>query len=314
MMDISVIIPVFNRATIVERTLNCVLAQKHRPIHLILVDNNSSDATLDVLNKFKAENESHDFRITVAQEEKPHASAARNCGMKYADTEWIMFFDSDDVMDEELIEKYATTIESNGNNVDLVCVRADMTDANGIKRRLPFATTDLAANHILHSILATQLYAARKSLVEKAGGWNETLPRWNDWELGVRIMIQNPRVAFVQDCVPVHAFRSLQSITGANFSSNGQKIMQAIDIAEADIRNSDTADKARLLKLIEFKRINLAGLFAYEGNRESAEGLYKSTYSRVRADGTMRWLYPLLYKYIGIGGIGATRIVHRLIK
>ena len=57
---VSIIIPVYNRAGIVGRTLQSVAAQSYRPLELILVDNNSTDNTLEVLNGFKSRHESPD--------------------------------------------------------------------------------------------------------------------------------------------------------------------------------------------------------------------------------------------------------------
>ena len=51
---ITIIIPVYNRAKIVGKTLQSVVAQSYRPLNLILVDNNSSDDSLQVLRNFKS--------------------------------------------------------------------------------------------------------------------------------------------------------------------------------------------------------------------------------------------------------------------
>ena len=76
-MDLSIIIPVYNREKIVSATLNCVAAQTFRPLNLILVDNNSSDGTLQVLLDFKEAHQTPDFSITVLQESTPGACAAQ---------------------------------------------------------------------------------------------------------------------------------------------------------------------------------------------------------------------------------------------
>lgn len=89
---ISIIIPVFNRAGIVGRTLDSIAAQTLRPLNIILVDNNSSDNTLEVLTQWGKDNSTDDFKITILQEKKPGAAAARNCGLKIVKTPYVMFF------------------------------------------------------------------------------------------------------------------------------------------------------------------------------------------------------------------------------
>ena len=103
-MDITIIVPVYNRAHLVGATLDSIAAQTLRPIHLVLVDNNSQDNTLKVLLDFKKRHQSDDFKVTVLQETRRGAAAARNCGLQEATTEWVMFFDSDDIMAPDLLE------------------------------------------------------------------------------------------------------------------------------------------------------------------------------------------------------------------
>ena len=64
-MDFSIIIPVFNRQATLLDTLRSVAEQSHRPIHLIIVDNNSTDASMDIARQFKAEHSAPDFRIDI---------------------------------------------------------------------------------------------------------------------------------------------------------------------------------------------------------------------------------------------------------
>ena len=114
-MDITIIVPVYNRAHLVGATLDSIAAQTLRPIHLVLVDNNSQDNTLKVLLDFKKRHQSDDFKVTVLQETRRGAAAARNCGLQEATTEWVMFFDSDDIMAPDLLESYARAVEKHAD-------------------------------------------------------------------------------------------------------------------------------------------------------------------------------------------------------
>ena len=115
---VSVIIPVYNRAQLVVRTLQSVLAQSLSPIEVILVDNNSSDDTIDVLQAFKRQHCSSTFNVTVAQEKRQGAARARNLGATMASGEWLLFFDSDDTMEPYMLEKYLDVAQR--ENADMV--------------------------------------------------------------------------------------------------------------------------------------------------------------------------------------------------
>ena len=144
-MDITIIVPVYNRAHLVGATLDSIAAQTLRPIHLVLVDNNSQDNTLKVLLDFKKRHQSDDFKVTVLQETRRGAAAARNCGLQEATTEWVMFFDSDDLMAPDLLESYARAVEKH-SDAEVVVTRVAVKPLGGKIRQLPYFESDFFAN------------------------------------------------------------------------------------------------------------------------------------------------------------------------
>ena len=162
-MEVSIIIPVYNRAEMVKATLESVKKQIHRPINLVLVDNNSTDNTMQVLHDFKEENETSDFTINVIKETTPGVCAARNTGAKMAGGEWLMFFDSDDTMDDCLVAEYVRKIQECKGDVDVVVTNLDF-NKNGHVFHTYFARKDFLVNHIFHAGLSTQRYIVRKSV------------------------------------------------------------------------------------------------------------------------------------------------------
>lgn len=308
---VSIIIPVYNRAGIVGRTLQSVAAQSYRPLELILVDNNSTDNTLEALNGFKSRHESPDFRIIVMQESRQGAAAARNKGGHAATGKWLIFFDSDDAMDPSLVEKFIVA----ANDTDMVIARADITNLDGIKTEKPFYTKDLLVNHLFHSCTSPSQCMIKKESCESAGWWNEALLGWDDWEFSMRLLLKNPKTSFMTDPPLIHVFLQRISITGTNFASKHGSWELAIDSVEQDIKElADTCIKERLLKYVEFRRMTLSGLYIAEGRRDLAAPLYEKAYARMRHDKTARWLYPLLRSYIAAGGRGASHIVKLLVK
>lgn len=101
---ISVIVPAYNA----EKTIGCcvksILAQTYADFELILVDDGSKDATLDVCRSFD------DSRIMVLHQENGGVSAARNKGLELAKGEYIAFVDSDDYIESDYLEKLSRGI------------------------------------------------------------------------------------------------------------------------------------------------------------------------------------------------------------
>ena len=228
---ISIIIPVFNRAGIVGRTLDSIAAQTLRPLNIILVDNNSSDNSLEVLTQWKNDNDTDDFNITILQEMKPGAATARNCGLNAVMTPYVMFFDSDDTMSPSHAENIANALTANPNSA---IVGWDITihTLNGkiIKRRCHHK--NVLFNHIFHGSLSTQRYAVKTALIREVGAWNENLFGWDDYELGIRLLLRNKQITHIENGNDVHVFNQQESITGTHYSSNPQKWEHALNCCE----------------------------------------------------------------------------------
>lgn len=312
--EVTIIIPVRDREEIVGRTLQSIVGQTWRPLRLILVDNGSIDDTMNVLKQFKQSNESDGFAIDILSEPRPGASAARNTGLRSAHSEWVMFFDSDDTMDSELVESYMNSINQVEGEVDMVVTQCDAVLPSGHHRRLPyFESDDPIKYHLIDAIISTQRFIAKRELFVNAGGWNEALPRWNDWELGVRLLLANPRIVYMGGKTMVHTFFTPRSITGTSRFARHGEWERSIDAIEQSLRQSTAPDKERYLRYVEYRRILLAGQYAFEGHRRPADELYKAVYACTRSHKRMKWLFPLLYKHISIGLPGASRIAKALL-
>ncbi|BAZ10116.1 family 2 glycosyl transferase [Calothrix sp. NIES-4071] len=85
----SVIIPTYNRAELIEKTINSVLAQEFQDYEIIVVDDGSTDDTIKILKPYQR-------RIKILQQANKGPGAARNLGIKHAKGKYIAFLDSDD--------------------------------------------------------------------------------------------------------------------------------------------------------------------------------------------------------------------------
>lgn len=105
---ISIVIPVYNAAPYIERSLGSVLAQTYRELEIIVVDDGSTDATPEILRRFA----SSDDRIKVITKENGGSSSARNAGLKQATGEYLGFIDADDYIEPDMYENLLGVFES----------------------------------------------------------------------------------------------------------------------------------------------------------------------------------------------------------
>ena len=130
---ISVIIPLYNKELIVERSVRSVLTQSFRDIELIVVDDGSTDRSLSVVQAVK------DPRLRIIRQENGGPSKARNTGTRNARGEWILFLDADDELLPGALETYGQLIVEHSD--------ADIIDCGQMVRR---GTEQHLVGHSLH--------------------------------------------------------------------------------------------------------------------------------------------------------------------
>lgn len=260
---ISIVLPVKNRADIVVETLDSIAAQTERPLSLVIVDNASSDNTLDVVTQWASVHDTPDFAVTVVSEPTPGAAAARNRGLKEVTTPYVMFFDSDDTMSPSHVKDFADTFR-NDPSIDIAGRDVLSIELDGSTRRYPFTDKDVLFRHLFNAVLSTQRYAAKTSLFLKAGSWNPDALAWNDYELGVRLLMLSPKIKRIDNQCTVTMHRLKDSITGTSFSATPEKWEHSLDLCEMTLTKNGLSALS-----IELRRIVLAALYRKEGSPQS---------------------------------------------
>ncbi len=102
----SAVIPVYNRAGLIERCVESVRSQHHRPAEIIVVDDGSSDGTGDVVEAMAS--------VRLVRQPNGGAWSARSTGLRTATSPWVAFLDSDDLWEPDHLERIAGAIEATG--------------------------------------------------------------------------------------------------------------------------------------------------------------------------------------------------------
>ena len=101
MSEISIIVPVYNAAAYLRKSLDSIVNQSYRDIEFIFVDDGSCDDSPAILKEYEAADE----RVTVLHQENRGAGAARNYGMSVAGGKYLLFLDCDDIFETSMVEK-----------------------------------------------------------------------------------------------------------------------------------------------------------------------------------------------------------------
>ena len=292
---ITVVIPVFNRERLLVRTLDSIAAQDTRRIRLVIVDNASTDGSRRVAEQWCRAHADVDAIVTDC--EVPGAAAARNAGLRLADTPYVMFFDSDDEMLPGHLSMVLRGIEEHPD-ADILGWPVRIETGMVRPKTGCFHQRNPLCKHLVHSTMSSLRYVASTDLLRRAGGWDEALSGWDDYELGVRLIVAARSVVNINPSgVPtIRVNFTEESITGTGFADNPAKWERALDAVERDL----AAECPRMLGWVDYRRAVLAAEYAREGNPENAARLRALAADR-RGNKLMVRLIYFIHRHFGRG-------------
>lgn len=224
---VSVVIPTYDRADLIERAIRSVLDQTFDDLECIVVDDDSPDETAEVARSID------DDRLTVLEhEENRGASAARNTGIAASSGEFVAFLDDDDEWHPEKLKKQVALLESSEEGVGLVYCWMDYRDDDGnlVTEYRPTLSGDIFLDVLdKQRIGNSSTLIAPASVVDEVDGFDESLMRGNDGDFIRRIAIEYD-VDFVSEALVTsyvdHGHRriSQQDERGARNAIVGQRI------------------------------------------------------------------------------------------
>lgn len=311
-VKLTLVIPVYNREKLLPRTLASVAGQTCRAFRLILVDNGSTDKSWAVCQAFRQRQaESGGPDVTLAREEHPGAARARNRGLALCTTPYIYFFDSDDEMSPDFV---ATLLPELADEPDAVTFTTVQTDGRTDRVRA-FSRSASPAVHILNAMLSTVSMVLRTDFLRTLGSWNESLRTWDDWELGVRVLLARPRLRQLTQRPFHRIYLHADSLTGNGFSSTWPWTKLAMQAALADVRESSVApaERRRAETALYYRYAILFGHLRAEGFADMPALHRHIREQRFSPSAVQRIAARLLCAYVARGGRGAWRLALALL-
>jgi len=193
-MLISIIIPCYNVAPYLAASIDSALNQTYQSIEIIAIDNNSSDHTLSILEKYQ---QKYPFIISIYHEKKQGAPAARNKGLSMAKGEWIQFLDADDILYPEKIQKQVKLIHPDS---DLIISNYWYQISKSNTVQMKYSRDDLWQSFLQNRLGITSCYLWKKEKIEIVGGWKEGMNSSQEYELLFNFLKINSNIIFDENC------------------------------------------------------------------------------------------------------------------
>lgn len=180
---ISVVIPLYNKEPIIEKSLYSVLSQDYDDFEVVVVNDGSTDRSAEIVKGID------DSRIRLIEQENSGPSKARNTGVDNAKGEWIVFLDADDEFVSGALNYYNNLIQSHCSNDFFACPYYCF---NGVSRKLCYQyqegnlTNPFKASFKDRFLPRTGAFVCKKELLI-SNPFNEQIRRFEDLEMLYRI-------------------------------------------------------------------------------------------------------------------------------
>lgn len=185
MPEVSVIIPTYNRANLLPRTIKSVLNQTYQDFEIIIVDDASTDNTKEIVYGF------HDDRIGYVKLSKNSGSSSRprNIGLSGARGKFIAFLDSDDEWLPTFLARLVDRINQSLDTVGLVYCGLIVESSDG---RSPYIVHNKQRGKVWPRTLEICVSSTTSSLIKKecfdrAGLFDDSDKRYDHWDMWIRL-------------------------------------------------------------------------------------------------------------------------------
>lgn len=229
--NISVVIPTYNRRETIGRSIDSVLNQTLFPSEIIVVDDGSTDGTCDYI-------QSNFPSIKLLHQPNKGVSAARNKGIRYADTNWIALLDSDDEWFPQKLEKQVMTL-SQSPDIKF-CHTEEIWIRNGVRVN-QMKKHQKYGGHIFYKCLdmcriSPSSVLFHQSILDDVGYFDKDLKVCEDYDLWLRITAKFPvlyideslikkygghedQLSRVKDGIESHRIKVLEKLIMKKFTS-----------------------------------------------------------------------------------------------
>lgn len=243
--SVSVIIPTWNRAELVERALHSVLAQSRPPEEIIVVDDGSTDETASAVQTYS--------NVLFERRERGGVSAARNHGIRQARGEWLAFLDSDD---EWLPNKLALQLEGLAASEQKICHTEEIWIRNGRRvnpRRRHTKQGGWIFRHCLPlCAMSPSSIVIHRSVFDEVGLFDESLPACEDYDLWLRITARHPVLFLDQPLIRKYGghadqlSRTVEALDRYRIQAL-TKLLDDTSLANGDLKEDDRRAAVRML-------------------------------------------------------------------
>ncbi len=253
---VSIIIPTFNRVELLTDTLESIAKQTYKNWECLLIDDGSTKEVENLVNQFAEKDQRFKFYNRPKNKAKG-ANACRNYGFKQSQGEFIKFFDSDDIMKPELIEKQ-TKFLLNNTELDFCATFWIHLYEDGSTMKNKQNTINYKDNPIRSYLLEDHIFPTpsplwRKSFLDNKELFDEELHRSQEADFHFKMLMHQPKYDFLNDFL-MYIRIGHESIKTNISSKSRMSVFKYFDNVFNSLSNSNNQDKNMLLEYVFYRQ------------------------------------------------------------
>lgn len=221
MIKVSVIVPVYNVEKYLDRCLESLVNQTYKNIEIIVVNDESPDNSNFIINKYATK---FPKKIKSFEKENGGLSDARNYGLERASGDYIIFIDSDDYVENNMISKMVECAKNNNSDI-VACNIIDEYEKTGIQKKYVNEYETINGSIYKNKKLLLNRFAAwnkmyRASLFEDKKMRFEKGKIYEDLRLILKLYTKADNIAYVNDALYHYIIREGSIMTGSSVDKN----------------------------------------------------------------------------------------------
>ncbi|MGB3239301.1 MAG: glycosyltransferase [Geitlerinemataceae cyanobacterium] len=250
---ISIIIPVYNGEKTIEETVRSVLNQRFQDFEIIIINDGSKDKTLEAINQIA------DSRIQVYSYSNSGQGASRNRGLVQANGQYVAFLDADDLWTPDKLEAQLDALQANPAAA-VAYSWTDVIDEFGNFLR-PGSHLNISGDVYPHLLLTNILENGsnpliRREAIDRVGGFDESLPPAEDWDLYLRLAAIYPFIVVPRPQILYRVYANSASTNVFHLEAVSVKVIeQAFNQVPDSLRYLKSHSLANLYKYLTFKSL-----------------------------------------------------------
>lgn len=306
--QVSIIIPSFNREEFVAATLDSVCSQTRQDWECIVVDDGSTDRTKEIVRKYALQNSR--IKLYDRNREPKGACTCRNIGVSLSSGEYLIFLDTDDLLEPFCIENRVAVMKSD-NECEFAIFPSLLFESEpndlGLWWNIDKSTPEILRQLYQDAICQGTGVIWKKSSFLKIGQWDETLHLWQDIDLFLRAYLEGLNYSKHFDLPPDLQVRRLESSLSRKDVFNLEKQKSRIVVVKKAAELMKRRDKSQYLPEIKYMVAEVISSLVRSNMVALADDLiewsfHKSIFNRHERDllRVYRWMHRLRLAKINV--------------